>query len=423
MNTFKKIMTSICLGLLFGVFGGLGFFAVQKTTGLTTKDGGVINEQSAEVNESTSTNEKTDKDETPVTTQTTVVNTVDTNESTSEEVGVMDVAEALMPAMVSINKEYEYSYGTDFYSYYFGGSEQKTLATASGSGFIVAQTDTEYLIVSNNHVVEDPVSLEVTFVDGSTASAYIKGLDPDMDVAVIAVQKSDVSDETASAIRIAIIGDSSDLRLGQQVVAIGNALGYGQSVTTGIISAIDREITTDDGNTATYIQTDAAINPGNSGGALINMSGEVIGINSSKIGGTAVEGMGYAIPISSVTDIINELMDHQTKIPIDEEDVGYIGITLQEVTDSLSQRFNIPVGIYIVDVVDGGAAQKAGLQTGDVITKFAGEKIKSYDDLQNVIKYYAVGTTVDVTYQRAENGVYKEYTVSLTLGSKPDEAK
>ncbi len=418
MNTFKKVMMSICLGLLFGVFGGLGFYAVQKTTGLMAKDGAAINEQSVEANIETA-EEKKDKEETPVTPQTAVVNTVGTNEESADEVGVTDVAEALMPAMVSINKEYEYSYGTDFYSYYFGGGEQKTIATASGSGFIIAQTDTEYLIVSNNHVVKDPVSLEVTFVDGSTASAYIKGLDADMDVAVIAVQKSDVSDETAAAIRIAIIGDSGNLRLGQQVVAIGNALGYGQSVTTGIISAIDREITTDDGNTGTYIQTDAAINPGNSGGALINMSGEVIGINSSKIGGTAVEGMGYAIPISSVTDIINELMDHQTKIPIAEEDMGYIGITLQEVTESLSQRFNIPVGIYIVEVVEGGAAEEAGLQTGDVITKFAGEKITSYDDLQSVIKYYAVGTTVDITYQRQENGVYKEYTVSLTLGSKP----
>ena len=418
MNTFKKVMMSICLGLLFGVFGGLGFFAVQKTTGLTEKNSTVINEQSAEINSET-TDEKKDKEETAVTPQTAVVNTIGTNEESEETVGVSDVAEALMPAMVSINKEYEYSYGTDFYSYYFGGGEQKTIATASGSGFIIAQTDTEYLIVSNNHVVEDPVSLEVTFVDGSTASAYIKGLDSEMDVAVIAVQKSDISEETAAAIRIAIIGDSSELRLGQQVVAIGNALGYGQSVTTGIISAIDREITTEDGNTGTYIQTDAAINPGNSGGALINMSGEVIGINSSKMGGTAVEGMGYAIPISSVTDIINELMDHQTKIPIAEEDMGYIGITLQEVTESLSQRFNIPVGIYIVEVVEGGAAEKAGLQTGDVITKFAGEKITSYDDLQNVIKYYAVGTTVDITYKRQENGEYKEYTVSLTLQSKP----
>ncbi len=416
MNTFKKVMMSICLGLLFGVFGGLGFYAVQRTTGLTSKDNTAINEQSVEANVET---EKKDKEETPVTPQTAVVNTVGTSEESADAVGVTDVAEALMPAMVSINKEYEYSYGTDFYSYYFGGGDQKTIATASGSGFIIAQTDTEYLIVSNNHVVKDPVSLEVTFVDGSTASAYIKGLDAEMDVAVIAVQKSDVSDETAAAIRVAIIGDSDDLRLGQQVVAIGNALGYGQSVTTGIISAINREITTDDGNTGTYIQTDAAINPGNSGGALINMSGEVIGINSSKIGGTAVEGMGYAIPISSVTDIINELMDHQTKIPIAEEDVGYIGITLQEVTESLSQRFNIPVGIYIVEVVEGGAAEEAGLQTGDVITKFAGEKITSYDDLQSVIKYYAVGTTVDITYQRQENGEYKEYTVPLTLGSKP----
>ena len=424
-GAFRKIMMSICLGLLFGVFGGLGFYAVQKTTGLTGKNADSSAAVSA-IEEGTAINEKEENDGTEITTPTTgtvVVTTSGSDEEGSDQVGVSDVAEALMPAMVSINKDYEYTYGNDFYSYYFGGGEQKTIATASGSGFIIAQTDTEYLIVSNNHVVADPVSLEVTFVDGSTASAYIKGVDSDVDVAVIAVQKSDVSQETAEAIRIAIIGDSSELRLGQQVVAIGNALGYGQSVTTGIISAVDREITTDDGTTGTYIQTDAAINPGNSGGALINMSGEVIGINSSKMGGTAVEGMGYAIPISSVTDIINELMEHQTKIPINEEDIGYIGITLQEVTESLSQRFNIPVGIYVVDVIKGGAAEEAGLQSGDVITKFAGEKISSYDDLQSVIKYYAVGTTVEITYQRQENGEYKEYKVDLTLGDKPANAE
>ncbi len=426
-GTFGKILAAGCMGLAFGVFGGLGFFAVQKTTGMLDagkakveeaaqlEDGGAVNAD----NESAlnnSTDSSTDN-------QTAVLNTL--NGSAESVTGdVSTVADALMPAMVSIKKEYTYTYGNDIYSYYFGGGSQSSqVAEASGSGFIIAQTDTEYLIVSNNHVVEDPLSLEVTFVDGTTASAYIKGSDSQMDVAVIAVQKSDLEDSTKEAIRVVAVGDSDEVKLGEQVVAIGNALGYGQSVTTGIVSAVNRELTLDDGSTGVYIQTDAAINPGNSGGALINMSGEVIGINSSKIGGTAIEGMGYAIPISSVTDIIEEMMEHQTRIPIDESEMGYIGISLQEITETLSQRFGIPVGIYVVEVSEGGGAEAAGIQAGDVITKFDGEKVESYNDLQNILKYYKAGTTVEITYERQEGGQYVAHTAQLTLGTKPVATK
>ncbi|MBR1862391.1 MAG: trypsin-like peptidase domain-containing protein [Lachnospiraceae bacterium] len=419
-KAFPKFMMSACLGLLFGVFGGLGFFAVQKTTGLVGSGSETVT-QNAPVNGQDSSSETTLDTATPQTQS--VFNTISSTATHGTEASVSDVAEALMPAMVSIEKEYKYDYGNDIYSYYFGGGGSSTIATASGSGFIIAETDTEYLIVSNNHVVEDPISLTVTFDDGSTASAYLKGRDSSMDVAVIAVQKSDVSEETKQVIKIAAIGDSGSVRLGEQVVAIGNALGYGQSVTTGIVSAIDREITMDDGTTGIFIQTDAAINPGNSGGALINMNGEVIGINSSKIGGTAVEGMGYAIPISSVTDIIAEFMEHQTRIPIDESEMGYIGISLQEVTTSLSERFGIPVGIYVVDVTEDGGAKEAGLQTGDIITKFDGETIESYDDLQSILKYYAAGTTVKITYERQEGGRYVSHTVDLTLKTKPSESQ
>ncbi len=415
-KVFSKIMMSACMGLLFGVFGGLGFFAVQKTTGHVT-DKTTVSEGTA-INESSQPATVSGTGQTSQTTSP-VVNVISGGGTSAGTAEVTDIAEALMPAMVSIKKEYKYDYGTDIYSYYFGGGSNSTIAESSGSGFIIAETDTEYLIVSNNHVVEDPISLEVTFVDGSTASAYLKGRDATMDVAVIAVQKSDLEDSTKAEIKVAIMGDSGNVRLGEQVVAIGNALGYGQSVTTGIVSALDREITMEDGSTGTFIQTDAAINPGNSGGALINMSGEVIGINSSKIGGSAIEGMGYAIPISSVTDLIAEFMEQQTRIPIAEEDMGYIGISLQEVTQSLSQRFGIPVGIYVVEVADGGGAQAAGLQVGDIITAFDNEKIQSYDDLQGILKYYAKGSTVNITYERQENGEYVSHTVKLTLGEKP----
>ena len=421
-NTFGKVAAAGAMGLAFGVFGGLGFFAVQKTTGMIPSSASSDAAQ-AVIEESTAGSESTGSSENGTGGQSAVLNTVTNSAGLTGSGDVSEVAEALMPAMVSIKKEYTYTYGNDIYSYYFGGGAQSSsVAEASGSGFIIAQTDTEYLIVSNNHVVEDPLSLEVTFVDGSTASAYIKGRDASMDVAVIAVQKSDVEDSTKDAIRIVAIGDSENVKLGEQVVALGNALGYGQSVTTGIVSAVNRELTMDDGSTGTYIQTDAAINPGNSGGALINMSGEVIGINSSKIGGTAIEGMGYAIPISSVTDIISDMMVQQTRIPIDESEMGYIGISLQEITDTLSQRFGIPVGIYVVEVSEDGGAKAAGLLTGDVITKFDGEKISSYDDLQNILKYYKAGTTVKITYARQENGEYVEHTVDLTLGSKPTKS-
>ncbi len=421
-----KILISCCMGLLFGVFGGLGFMAVQKTTGMVNNSQPVNIESSANaqdslgavINEGSSSGVSDNQSS-----SNSVLNAITSSNLERQTSDVTTIAEALMPAMVSVKKEYKYEFGNDIYSYYFGGGSTSQVAEASGSGFIIAETDTEYLIVSNNHVVEDPISLEVTFVDGSTASAYIKGCDKTMDVAVIAVQKEDVEDSTKNEIKIAAIGDSESVRLGEQVVAIGNALGYGQSVTTGIVSAVNREVSMEDGSTGVFIQTDAAISPGNSGGALINMSGEVIGINSSKIGGSVVEGMGYAIPISSVTDIISDFMDQHTRIPIDEEEQGYIGISLQEVTQSLSNRFGIPVGIYVVEVQEGGGAYKAGLQVGDIITKFEGDTITSYQDLENVLQYYPKGATVKIEYMRQENGEYVSHTVDLTLGDKPTKTQ
>jgi len=421
----QTVLISAAVGLLFGIIGTVAVIFIQNKTTLLDK---FLTADAVETVEPTEA-DPVDPDLTIVTTDpnqvidtsanipnnsfSTAYTTVITGES-----DVITVTENAMPSMVTIIKEYNYIDSS--LSQYFGyGQNQEYVVEASGSGFIIAETDTEFLIVSNNHVVENPISLEITFVDGSSVAGYIKGCDKSRDIAVVAVLKSDISDETLEQIRIASLGDSNNLRLGEQVVAIGNALGYGQSVTTGIISALNREMETEEGYTNKFIQTDAAINPGNSGGALLNMAGQVIGINSNKLAETSVEGMGYAIPISDVTDIIEELMEHSTKIPLPDDEVGYIGISLQEVTESLASRFGMPVGIYIVETVDGGAAEAAGLQAGDVITEFAGEKVESYDDLDRILQCYAAGETVTIKYQRSEDGTYVEHTTELTLGTKP----
>ncbi len=419
---FKKVMMSICMGLLFGMFAGLGFFVVGKTTGAlpsketeSTKQENV--QESAQITEPAQIqgNEANEFGLTTLPnddTQTQVATTMDTS-----AYNINSVVQKVMPSMVSITEYYTAT------GYSFWGESYSENGSASGSGILIGETDTEYLIVTNNHVIEGAESLEVTFVNDEVVSADVKGTDSSKDLAIIAVQKSNVDDATRSAISIATLGDSDALVLGEDVVAIGNALGYGQSVTNGIVSALNREITTEDGVTNTFIQTNAAINPGNSGGALLNMNGEVVGINSNKIGDTAVEGMGYAIPISSVKDIIAELSEHETMIRVAEDEVGYIGISLQEINSTMAERYNMPQGIYIVETSDGGAAQAAGLHTGDIITGLAGNKIGSYAELQNIMQYYAAGTTVEITYMRQVDGVYQENTVSLTLGRKPIQSR
>jgi len=321
-----------------------------------------------------------------------------------------------MPAMVSIVNNF-----TETANVF--GQQYTQEEAASGSGIIVGKTDDELLIVSNNHVVESADTLTVTFIDGSEAQAQVKGLDSDMDLAVIAVSLNDLSDDTKNAITVATLGSSDDLKLGEPVIAIGNALGYGQSVTNGIVSALNREITLENGSTGTFIQTNAAINPGNSGGALLNMNGEVIGINSNKIGGTAVEGMGYAIPITSASPIIADLMERQTRTKVAEDEVGYIGISPQEVTSQISQMYNMPEGIYVVSVEEGSAAANAGIMKGDIITKFDGSSISSYSDLQKMLQYYAAGDSVTITVQRPQNGEYVSVELNLTLGSRPADKK
>ncbi len=399
----RKALLSVSLGLLFGIFAGVGFYAVYQGTGMEMR----TPELEAGEPDSAEGGAHTGGDSSGI-------KAVNTGSVTVVESDVSDVVEQVMPAMVAFSNNYTEEidglWGQSFYREYEG----------SGSGIIVSESDTELLIVTNNHVVQDASKLAVAFIDGSVAEAAIKGRDPEMDLAVVAVSLEDLSEETKNAIAIATLGDSDSLKLGQPVIAIGNALGYGQSVTNGIVSALDREITLEDGTTNTFIQTNAAINPGNSGGALLNINGEVIGINSNKIGDTKVEGMCYAIPITSASPIIADMLERQTKIKVEEEDRGYIGIELQEVTSQISQMFNMPEGVYIASLVEGGAAQAAGLMQGDIITHFDGDRITSYADLQEELQYYAVGDTATVRVMRPENGFYVQYDVSLTLGERPE---
>lgn len=405
---FRKAMVSVSLGLFFGLFAGIGFYAVQQGTGMlkTGTDTAVVSEVASEA--ATESSQSTPQLATNV---------------TYVESDVSDVVEKVMPAMVSIVNNF-----TETANVF--GQQYTQEEVASGSGIIVGKTDDELLIVSNNHVVESADTLTVTFIDGSEAQAQVKGLDSDMDLAVIAVSLNDLSDDTKNAITVATLGSSDDLKLGEPVIAIGNALGYGQSVTNGIVSALNREITLENGSTGlengstgTFIQTNAAINPGNSGGALLNMNGEVIGINSNKIGGTAVEGMGYAIPITSASPIIADLMERQTRTKVAEDEVGYIGISLQEVTSQISQMYNMPEGIYVVSVEEGSAAANAGIMKGDIITKFDGSSISSYSDLQKTLQYYAAGDSATITVQRPQNGEYVSVELNLTLGSRPADKK
>ena len=336
------------------------------------------------------------------------------------EYSVKQVAKAVLPSVVSITST---AIVESNYNPFFGGGRYQM--TGAGSGIIVGKSDTELLIVTNNHVVEDTTSLTVEFVDGSVIdSAYVKGTNSSKDVAIVAIKLDDLDDGTIDAIKLAVMGDSDNLQVGDGVVAIGNALGYGQSVTSGVISALNRTITLDYGD-LTVIQTDASINGGNSGGALVNRQGEVIGINVAKASqsGTSsasVEGMGYAIPISQVKDIINDLMNKETKTPVAEDDRGYVGITkgtYVEVDESTSQMYNIPEGIYLREINEGTPLDKAGMAKGDVITAVNGENVTTFAELQEQISYYAKGETITLTVQVMSDRSYKEREIEVTLVS------
>jgi serine protease Do len=339
--------------------------------------------------------------------------TINTVNSDSDTVvtDVSGVVASVMPSIVAINSKATMT-TQDFF-----GREFSQESEGSGSGIIIAQNGSELLIVTNNHVVEGATAIEIVFSDETKASATIKGAEANADLAVLTVDISSLSKETASAIKVATLGDSGEMVPGEMVIAIGNALGYGQSVTVGYVSAVNREVTISD-QTMTLLQTDAAINPGNSGGALINTSGQVIGINSVKFASEDVEGMGYAIPISDAVPMINELMNREA---VAVEDQGFLGIdssTAQEVNEIYAERFNMPIGVYINDIVAGSPAEKAGLMQGDIITGLDGSKIETVEDLKNALSYKKAGKMVKLTIQVLDGGVYTEKVLDVTLGSK-----
>ena len=356
------------------------------------------------------------------TTLTSFQNSSSSNLSSSSS--IKEIATKGMPSIVAIT-----NIGVTETMTMWGNIPQQS--ESCGSGIIIGENDTELLVVTNNHVIEGNQTLTVVFSydednqNPNAVEAHVKGADSKRDLAVIGISKDKLNDDVLSQISVAAVGNSADLSLGEQVVAIGNALGYGQSVTIGIVSALNRQIGTDesgksDGNT--YIQTDAAINPGNSGGALFNMKGELVGINTAKIASAQIEGMGYAIPISDVHDLIEDLKNQTTRTEVvDEKDRGYLGISGTDVTSDVSSTYHIPEGVFLAEVTDGSPAANAGLSRGYVITKFDGKTINSSSELQNLVKYYKSGETVTITAQVPENSQYNEKEFHVTLGTNENQ--
>ena len=332
---------------------------------------------------------------------------------------VSQVVGEAMPAVVAVASTAVYQMPDFGFGWFFGGGSQSYEVPSSGSGIIIGENDTELLIVTNNHVVQDTVSLKITFVDDTAVDAAVKGTDPDTDLAVISVPLDQIPQETKEKIAVARLGDSDGLKVGQGVIAIGNALGYGQSVTVGYVSALNREIKTSDGNTRVLLQTDAAINPGNSGGALLNMKGEVIGINAAKYSSTEVEGIGYAIPVSGVQDILDELMNRKTRSEVAEEKRGYLGIQGTTVDEDAATAFGMPKGVYVYKILKDGAAADSQLREKDIITKLDGMTVKSMQELQKFLKGYETGETIELLVQRQEDGQYKEIQIPVTLTGLP----
>ena len=424
-NSFqKKAGATIALAVIFGLVAAVVFqaanFAADRFLNTGKSSVQIKTTDSVDLQETASDDSTADK----------VL-------SDSENGTVAAVAQASMPSVVAIT-----TVSVQEIPSFFGYSSHQYKSASTGSGIIVGDNDDERLIATNNHVVDGATTLSVCFIGDDVAnaetetvnagdngdlnvedavSAKIKGTDADNDLAVVAVKKSDIPEDTLNQIKIAQIGSSDDLAVGQQVVAIGNALGYGQSVTSGWISALNRTISTDDGTNSTgLIQTDAAINPGNSGGALLNMKGELIGINSAKYADSAVEGMGYAIPISKAKPILEELMNRETREKVDSSKKGYLGVSLANLTTEAIEMYNMPTGAFVRSVEDDSPAQEAGICKGDIIVKFDGQKVSDGDDLLDKLQYYKSGEKIEAVIARATNGEYEENTIELTLGTRPD---
>ena len=421
----KKLAAAVVLGLFFGICAGIGFFSIGFAAGNAGKEEAVsVSEEQALTDDTADTETSIESMETeesmeaapqaqaPEISQSRPV----LSESGSVSAVVTDVTgivEQVMPAMVSILNNY-----TERTSYF--GQTYTQQEQASGSGIIIGENDTELLLVTNYHVIEQADSLEVTFVNEKTAEAVVKGTDESMDLAVIAIPLKELDRDTIGTIAIATLGDSDALSIGEPAIAIGNALGYGQSVTTGVISALNRMLESSDGsNSGPFIQTDAAINPGNSGGALLNIKGELIGINSNKIGGSRIEGMGYAIPISAAKPILSDLMSRETRFKASAENRGYLGITGINITEVEAQMYGMPQGVYINQVLENAAAAKAGLKKGDIIVKIGEQDIKSMSDLKEELEYYETGSEVTFTVMQMHDGGYASTQIRVVLGTKP----
>lgn len=395
LSTGLKWLRLVCMAVVFGIIAGGVMVGMNTLGGRMTAEGENIPQTS----------------------------TVKVTAKAEDSDAVVAVAREAMPSVVTIS-----TMSVEEMRSFFGGT-QEIQVQGAGTGVIVNKNESELLIATNNHVVEGASQLSVGFVDQSSVEAQVKGTDVDNDLAVVAVQLSDIPAETLSQLKIATIGDSDELELGQPVVAIGNALGYGQSVTTGVVSALNRDLSlTDESGTAItstgLIQTDAAINPGNSGGALLNMAGELIGINEAKTSssgsGGSVDNIGFAIPIDKAEDSLKELMNLPTREKVDPSEASYLGIEGETITQDITQLYGIPTGVGVVAVEQGSPAEKAGIQQGDVITQFDGRAVANQQQLSDTLQYYKARETVDVTLQRADNGKYAGQTVSVTLGSAKD---
>lgn len=389
----------------FGLIAGGIYLGVSDLKDKVENKGNIVAENSNNTGEINADNSKSDKKILSVAVDTTEKGIVGDVSSTVENV---------LPAIVAINSSFTSK------SYDWFGREYEEDGVGSGSGIIVAQDDNTLLIITNNHVIADSTSVEIVFCDDTTAKATVKGTDETADLAVLSVEMSELDEKTQDAIRIAALGDSTQLKVGEPAIAIGNALGYGQSVTVGYISAVSRKVELED-TTMTLLQTDAAINPGNSGGALINAYGEVIGINSVKYASTEVESIGYAIPISDAVPIINELMNRET---LEASEQGYLGIDLnsaQDVTEMYAELFQMPVGIHVGKVLEGSPAAQAGLKDNSIITGINGKEIKTIDQLKNFLSYTRAGEKVTITVQIKNNGGYDEKEIEVTLGNRPEK--
>lgn len=405
----KRAAAAVLCGILFGIFAGAGIYAINIITDKFGDDNAAKIEDIAPP--------EAEKMEIPSTETTRPYFQEQLELPVQGQVAMMDattVVENCMPSIVSITNKYTQTYQS------FWGPSRQIESEASGSGIIVGENETELLVVTNSHVIEDSDELIVQFVDGESYDAAIKGSQSDQDLAVIAVRLDDMKESTKGAIKIAMLGDSDALKVGEPAIAIGNSLGYGQSVTCGIISAVERDFSYQD-NTRTVIQTDAAINPGNSGGALLNKYGEVVGINEAKYADTAVEGVGYAIPISAAKPIIDELVTRTTRAKIGDGKSGFLGIGGVDVTEDVATMYGMPIGVYISSVGEGTGAEAAGIVKGDIITKFDGESVSTLEELRKLVSYYQVGSVVDVTLQRTGQNGYEEVVVSVTLGERPEQ--